>query len=50
MHATNPLGSAYNNIYRRSDHYEYAKLNIPIAFFFTGLHADYHQITDEPVP
>jgi len=42
------LGSQYNNIYRRSDHYAYAQLNIPIAFFFTGLHADYHQVTDEP--
>jgi len=42
------LGQSYNNIYGRSDHYEYAKLNIPIAFFFTGLHADYHAVTDEP--
>jgi hypothetical protein len=38
----------YNNIYGRSDHANYARFNIPIAFFFTGLHADYHQITDEP--
>ncbi|HZF67325.1 MAG TPA: M20/M25/M40 family metallo-hydrolase, partial [Gemmatirosa sp.] len=36
------------NIYCRSDHYEYAKFGIPIAFFFTGLHGDYHQVTDEP--
>jgi hypothetical protein len=42
------LGPAYNNIYRRSDHYVYAQAGIPIAFFFTGLHADYHQVTDEP--
>jgi hypothetical protein len=42
------LGPAYNNIYRRSDHYMYAQIGIPIAFFFTGLHADYHQVTDEP--
>lgn len=42
------LGNAYNNIYGRSDHFEYAKVGIPIAFFFTGLHADYHQVTDEP--
>jgi hypothetical protein len=42
------LGPAYNNIYRRSDHYMYAQQGIPIAFFFTGLHADYHQVTDEP--
>jgi hypothetical protein len=42
------LGSAYNSIYTRSDHYRYAQIGIPIAFFFTGLHADYHQVTDEP--
>jgi hypothetical protein len=36
------------NVYFRSDHYEYAKYGIPIAFFFTGLHIDYHAITDEP--
>jgi hypothetical protein len=35
------------NIYCRSDHYEYAKFGIPIAFFTTGGHADYHQVTDE---
>jgi hypothetical protein len=38
----------YNNIYGRSDHANYSRYNIPIAFFFTGLHGDYHQITDEP--
>lgn len=38
----------YNNIYGRSDHANYARYNIPIAFFFTGLHQDYHQVTDEP--
>ncbi len=37
----------YNNIYGRSDHYHYALKGIPIAFFFTGLHGDYHQRTDE---
>lgn len=35
-------------IYCRSDHYEYARYGIPIAFFTTGLHGDYHQVTDEP--
>jgi hypothetical protein len=34
------------NIYGRSDHYAYAAKGIPIAFFFTGLHADYHQVSD----
>jgi peptidase M28-like protein len=37
-----------DNIYCRSDHYEYARYNIPIVFFTTGLHSDYHQVTDEP--
>jgi len=33
--------------YCRSDHYEYARYGIPIAFFSTGGHRDYHQVTDE---
>jgi hypothetical protein len=40
--------AGYNNIYGRSDHANYARKGIPIAFFFTGLHGDYHQLTDEP--
>jgi hypothetical protein len=40
--------SGYNNIYGRSDHYNYAKQGVPIAFFWTGLHGDYHQPSDEP--
>ena len=36
------------NIYCRSDHYMYARYGIPIVFFTTGGHADYHQVTDEP--
>jgi Peptidase family M28 len=36
------------NIYCRSDHYEYARFGIPVVFFTTGGHADYHQVTDEP--
>ena len=35
-------------IYCRSDHYMYARYGIPIIFFTTGGHADYHQVTDEP--
>lgn len=35
-------------IYCRSDHYMYARYGIPITFFTTGLHDDYHQVTDEP--
>ena len=40
--------AGYNNIYGRSDHFNYAKAGVPIAFFFTGLHGDYHQRSDEP--
>jgi len=39
--------AGYNNIYARSDHINYARQGIPIAFFFTGLHGDYHQRSDE---
>jgi hypothetical protein len=35
-------------IYFRSDHYSYAKKGIPIVFFTTGLHEDYHKVSDEP--
>jgi Zn-dependent M28 family amino/carboxypeptidase len=34
-------------IYFRSDHYSYAVKGIPIIFFTTGLHPDYHANTDE---
>ena len=33
-------------IYFRSDHFSYAAKGIPIIFFFTGLHPDYHRVTD----
>lgn len=36
------------NIYCRSDHYNYARYGIPVVFFTTGLHGDYHQVSDEP--
>ena len=39
--------SGYNNLYGRSDHIMYARAGVPIAFFFTGLHGDYHQLSDE---
>jgi hypothetical protein len=35
------------SIYTRSDHYSYASKGIPIIFFTTGLHRDYHYLTDE---
>lgn len=36
-----------NRFYYRSDHYNFAKKNIPVIFYFNGTHADYHQETDE---
>jgi hypothetical protein len=35
-------------IFYRSDHYNFAKNGIPIAFFTIGLHVDYHRPTDTP--
>ncbi len=37
-----------NRFYYRSDHYNFAKHNIPVIFYFNGTHADYHQPTDTP--
>ncbi|QLE02332.1 M28 family peptidase [Galbibacter sp. BG1] len=37
-----------NRFYYRSDHYNFAKHNVPIIFYFNGTHADYHKITDTP--
>lgn len=33
-------------LYYRSDHYNFAKNNIPSIFFFNGIHEDYHKPTD----
>ena len=35
-----------NRFYYRSDHYNFAKKNIPIIFYFNGTHADYHKASD----
>jgi hypothetical protein len=35
------------NLYYRSDHWNFAKRNIPIIFYFDGIHEDYHQPGDE---
>ncbi|HEX2190711.1 MAG TPA: M28 family peptidase [Longimicrobiaceae bacterium] len=35
------------NYYCRSDHWNYARYGIPVVFFSTGGHADYHRVTDE---
>ena len=36
-----------NQYYYRSDHYNFAKNNIPVIFYFGGMHEDYHKATDE---
>ena len=35
------------NFYIRSDHYNFARKGVPILFFFTGTHEDYHGPNDE---
>ncbi len=37
-----------NRFYYRSDHYNFAKNNVPVIFYFNGTHEDYHQISDTP--
>ena len=37
-----------NRFYYRSDHYNFAKNDIPIIFYFSGVHEDYHRPTDTP--
>ena len=37
-----------NRYYYRSDHYNFAKNEIPVIFYFNGTHEDYHQPTDTP--
>lgn len=36
-----------NRYYYRSDHYNFARFGVPVIFYFNGVHADYHQPTDE---
>ena len=35
-----------NHFYYRSDHYNFAKNDIPVIFYFNGVHEDYHKPTD----
>ena len=35
-----------NRFYYRSDHYNFAKMGVPIIFYFDGVHKDYHRPTD----
>ena len=36
-----------DRLYYRSDHWNFAKNNIPIIFYFDGIHEDYHKVSDE---
>jgi len=36
-----------NQFYRRSDHWNFGRLDVPFVFFFTGVHEDYHAPGDE---
>ena len=40
-------GADLESLYTRSDHYSYASKGVPVIFFTTGLHRDYHYVTDE---
>ncbi|WP_151087809.1 M28 family peptidase [Hymenobacter baengnokdamensis] len=35
------------HIYYRSDHYNFAKHKVPVIFYTSGLHPDYHKETDD---
>jgi len=45
-----PVGDLWpqEGLFFRSDHYNFAKKGVPILFFTSGLHADYHQVSDSP--
>lgn len=36
-----------NRYYYRSDHYNFAKNDVPVIFYFNGTHPDYHQPGDD---
>ena len=37
-----------NHFYERSDHFNFAKKDIPVIFYFSGVHDDYHKASDTP--
>lgn len=45
-----PVGDLWpqESLFFRSDHFNFAKQGIPILFFTSGLHPDYHQVSDSP--
>lgn len=36
------------NFYQRSDHFHFARRGVPVLFFFSGVHEDYHRASDHP--
>jgi hypothetical protein len=46
----NPIGDPWpqEGLYFRSDHFNFARKGVPILFFTTGIHPDYHAATDSP--
>lgn len=49
LHMT-PVGDRWpqERLYFRSDHFNFARKGIPVLFFTSGLHPDYHQVSDSP--
>ena len=45
-----PVGDLWpqEGLFFRSDHFNFAKHGVPILFFTSGLHSDYHRVTDAP--
>jgi len=45
-----PVGDRWpqEGLYFRSDHYNFARKGVPILFFTSGLHPDYHEVSDSP--
>jgi Zn-dependent M28 family amino/carboxypeptidase len=45
-----PIGDPWpeERIFFRSDHYNFARAGVPILFFTSGLHPDYHEPSDTP--
>jgi Zn-dependent M28 family amino/carboxypeptidase len=36
-----------NRFYYRSDHYNFARKGVPVIFYFSGVHEDYHKPGDD---
>jgi Zn-dependent M28 family amino/carboxypeptidase len=46
----NPVNDPWpqENLYFRSDHFNFARKGVPVLFFTSGLHSDYHEPSDSP--